>query len=224
MKNRIFELVGSLWREVLGGLIVAILVDVWGGIHSEVPTVVRLVGVGLLAAIVIGISLRAARIRKVLVYVSAGGTCRDPMAKAITDQLLAGRRLKYPVDVYAIGLQPAGEKEASYGARHAIRKLYNADLLKDHKPIGFTERLIREATLILVMDKTLFKATENTLPRSKTYVLKEFFDQNGDIADPYREGGEHDPKTEKRYEDCANELQQILSSNIEKLLQRLEAV
>jgi uncharacterized membrane protein len=61
MKNRIFELVGSLWREVLGGLIVAILVEVWGSIRSEVPTVVRLVGIGLSAAIVIGVSLRAAR-------------------------------------------------------------------------------------------------------------------------------------------------------------------
>lgn len=223
MKNRIFELVGSLWREVLGGLIVAILVEVWGSIRSEVPTVVRLVGIGLSAAIVIGVSLRAARTRKALVYVSAGGTCRDPMAKAITDQLFAGRRLKYPVNVYAIGLQPAGEKKASYGAIHAIKELYKADLLKDHKPTGFTARLIREATLILVMDRALFKVTENTLPRSKTYVFKEFFGQDGDIADPYRESGEHDPKAEKRYEDCANELKQILSSNIDKLLQRLEA-
>ena len=223
MKNRIVDLVGSLWREVLGGLIVVSLVGVWDYIHNEVPLAVRLIGIGIFAAIVIGIFLRATRTRKVLVYVSAGGTCRDPMAKAITDQLLAQRQLKYPVDVRAIGLQPAGEGGASYGARYAIKKLYNADLLKDHRPTAFTDRLIREATLILVMDHNLFKATENTLPGSKTYVFKEFFGQSGDIADPYRKSGERGPETEKRYEDCANELKQILSSNIDKLLQRLEA-
>jgi protein-tyrosine-phosphatase len=160
---------------------------------------------------------------KVLVYVSSGSTCRDPMAKAITEQLIVGRELKYPVDIYAVGLVPRA-KQASYGARQAIKEMYNADLLKDHKPVTFTEELIDKADLILMMDKKLFNATKDRLPQNKTHILKEFFGLSGDVENPYRRRGERDPETLGRYRRCAAELKQILSTHMDTLLNALGAV
>ena len=160
---------------------------------------------------------------KVLVYVSSGSTCRDPMAKAITEQLLVGRKLKHPVDVYAVGLVPSAT-QASYGARQAIKEMYNADLLRDHKPVAFTDELVDKAVLILVMDKKLFNATKDRLPRNKTHILKEFFGLSGDVANPWRPWGGRDPKTLERYRRCAGELKQILSTHMDTLLNALGAV
>jgi protein-tyrosine-phosphatase len=199
----LFHLIVSLWREVLAGIITAGVVAVLVYLYANVPAIFR-------------------RKHRVLVYVSAGSTCRDPMAKAITEQLLAGRKLKHPVDVYAVGLVPSG-KEASFGAREVIKEMYKADLLKDHKPVAFTDELVNKADLILVMDKGLFDTTQNTLPRSKTHILKEFFGLKGDIVDPYQYEGERDPNTLQRYRNCANELRQILSTNLDTLLNALDA-
>lgn len=161
--------------------------------------------------------------RRVLLYVSQGGTCRDPMAKAITEQLFASRRLKHPIDIYAVGVMPV-DTTASYGARKVIEEMYSVDLLRNHKPATAPKELIERADLILVMDKKLFDATDVTLPRSKTHILKEFFGLKGDIADPYRATGERDPETMKRYRDCANELREILSNHLDDLLRALDAV
>ena len=160
---------------------------------------------------------------KVLVYVSSGSTCRDPMAKAITEQLLVGRKLKHPVDIYAVGLVPT-KTEASYGARQAIKEMYNADLLRDHKPRPFTDELVDKADLILLMDKKLFNATKDRLPQNKTHILKEFFGLSGNVANPWRPWGGRDPKTLERYRSCAGELKQILSTHMDTLLNALGAV
>jgi protein-tyrosine-phosphatase len=145
------------------------------------------------------------------------------MAKAITEQLLVGRKLKHPVDIYAVGLVPKA-KQASYGAQQAIKEMYNADLLKDHKPVTFTEELVDKADLILMMDKKLFNATKDRLPQNKTYILKEFFGESGDVANPWRPWGGRDPKTLERYRTCAAELKQILSTHLDTLLNALGAV
>jgi protein-tyrosine-phosphatase len=198
------ELLRTLWLEILGGVIaagvVAVLVYLWTRAH-------RL----------------ASRTHRVLVYVSSGSTCRDPMAKVITEQILASRKLKHPIDIYAVGLAPT-DKEASFGAQEIIKEMYHHDFLKNHKPAPVTAKLVNKANLILVMDKKLFDATESTLPRSKTYMLKPFFGLDGDITDPYHEHGERDPATLERYRACAAELKEILSQHIDKLLRALGAL
>jgi len=215
------RLLHSLWREVIGGIIAIGIVAALAH-FSESGELLGL-GVGLLVVLGIVIWWLIRRPHKVLVYVSSGSTCRDPMAKAITDQLLNGRKPKRAVDVYAVGLVPSG-KEASFAARETIKQKYGADLLKDHRPAGLTDELVNKADLILVMDEHVIHATKNTLPENKTHLLKEFFGETGDVEDPYRAAGERDPQTMARYEACFNELQRIISTHFETLLKALGAL
>jgi protein-tyrosine-phosphatase len=219
----LIKLLHSLWREVIGGIIAIGVVAALGHFYSNQTAEILALVVGLLAVFGIVVWQLSRRSHKVLVYVSSGSTCRDPMAKAITDRLLVGRPLKHPVDVYAVGLVPSGA-EPSYGARETIRRKYGADLLKDHKPTAFTDELVNKADLILVMDKKLFDATKDTLPPNKTHLLKQFFGENGDVANPWRQTGERDPQTMMRYEACFDELNKILSAHMDTLLKALGAV
>jgi protein-tyrosine-phosphatase len=126
---------------------------------------------------------------RLLVYVSHGGTCRDPMAKAITEKLLAERAAGRGVRVEARGLS-VNEAEASIGAREAIRRVYGDDLLQSHVPRQLTPRIEQEADLILVMSERMLN------PKSpaavKTAAFKAFFGMHGDIEDPWRADGNAD--------------------------------
>jgi protein-tyrosine-phosphatase len=198
------DFVEILALEIVAGVIVAILLAVWAGIWTKAREFAR-------------------RHHRVLVFVSAGGTCRDPMAKAITQQLLVGQKLKTPIDVHAVGLVPDGSN-ASFAARQVIREKYGKDLLRRHKPKSMTRQLANKADLILVMDQALMKATENTFPQDKTHLFKAFFKLNGDISDPYRDKGARDPETIARYQACAAEIEQILAAHMNQLLTALDAV
>ena len=83
---------------------------------------------------------------RMLVYVSSGGTCRDPMAKVITTKLLEHRKLKHPLQIEAKALGPINKSEASYAARYAIKKMYKADLLAEHKPELLTRETVEQQT------------------------------------------------------------------------------
>ena len=156
---------------------------------------------------------------RLLVYVSSGGTCRDPMAKAITEDLLQQHDLACRIRVMACGLHVSSQPRASFAAAEAIRRVYGRDLLADHVPIPLTETIKEEADIILVMDKTLrvAKATGS----EKTFVFKPFFGYTGDIVDPY--SNRSDETTIAKYLACCLELKEILETNFEQLVHRLLA-
>jgi protein-tyrosine phosphatase len=156
---------------------------------------------------------------KTLVYVSSGGTCRDPMAKAITTKLLEKYKLKHPLHIMAVGIGPLSKPEASYAARFAIKEIYNQDILVNHKPELLTQEIIKQADLILLMDKSLMQKPGKIFPKEKTFVFKDFFGLKGDIPDPYPDGKDH--ATLNRYMKCANEIKDILEINIEHLIRVL---
>jgi hypothetical protein len=66
--------------------------------------------------------------------------------------------------------------------------MYDEDLLLDHKPEMLTPELVRRADLILAMDGSLLTTPGKTLPRGKTFSLKEFFGEKGDVEDPWPDG------------------------------------
>ncbi len=71
--------------------------------------------------------------KKWLIYISAAGTCRDPMAAAITKQLLQSRPdLVIAVQVDAMAPGPVSKGEVSYAARRAAEQLLGMDILRDH--------------------------------------------------------------------------------------------
>jgi protein-tyrosine-phosphatase len=157
--------------------------------------------------------------RKIVVFVSAGGTCRDPMAKAIAIQLLNAMKPRPRIDIRAAGLA-VSSNEASYGARYVIRELYDQDLLADHEPKVLTSELIAEADLILVMDRSLLLTPGKTFPSSKTFLLKEFLGSLGDVTDPWPDG--KDAATLGRYRACAQELRELLTKNMDRIVKAVE--
>lgn len=157
---------------------------------------------------------------KTLVFLSSGGTCRDPMAKAILIKLLAKRKLKHPLRVEAVGVGPLSKTEVSYAARSVIREMYNEDLLSEYKPKLLTPELVRQADLILAMNKGLLLTPGKTLPKDKTYVLKEFFGMDGEVDDPWPDG--RDTASLARYRERAEELKDILERNLDHLLKTLD--
>ncbi len=158
--------------------------------------------------------------RKTVVFLSAGGTCRDPMAKAIFEELLSAIKPRLPVDIRAAGLGPLSDKQASYGARYTIREMFGRDLLADHIPELLTPDLAAKADLILTMDRSLLLSTGKTLPQNKTFLLKEFLGSQGDIVDPWPDG--KDAVTLERYHNCAEEIQGLLTQNTERITKALE--
>jgi protein-tyrosine-phosphatase len=153
---------------------------------------------------------------KIVVFLSAGGTCRDPMAKAITTKLLEQMKPRPRIEIHAAGLGPSTAEETSYAARYVIREMYGEDLLKDHRPTLLTPDLVARADLILAMDRSLLLTPGKNLPKNKAYVLKEFFGLQGDVVDPWPDG--KDPVTLQRYRACAEELKALLTEHIDRIV------
>jgi protein-tyrosine-phosphatase len=98
--------------------------------------------------------------------------------------------------------------------------MYNEDLLAQHKPELLTRETLEQADLILVMDKRLLTTRGKTLPKEKTFLLKEFFGLKGDIRDPWPDG--KDEKTLLRYSKRAKEIRGVIGKNIDRLINVLD--
>ena len=155
---------------------------------------------------------------KMVVFVSFGGTCRDPMAKAITLKLLQTHPPDYHLRVEAAALVHPTAPTVSHAAREAIKQLLGEDLLADQPVIPLSQARIDEADLILVMSDSLLRA-KAALPPGKTFVLRPFFGLEGDVEDPYPDG--KDEATLARYRGVAQELREILENNIGHLIDHL---
>ncbi len=217
-----------VWSNVIAAGILGVLgyvfYQAWPQLQSLAPSLRIVAGltIGILLAASLLLLLRrySRPTSKTLVFLSSGGTCPDPMAKAITTKLLENTKVKHPISIRAVGLGPVSRPEASYAARYVIKEMYNEDLLADHKPELLTAELAQEADLILAMDKSLLLTPGKTLPKEKTFLLKEFFGLEGDMSDPWPDG--KDPNTLSRYRRCAEELQQILTQNFDRLVRVLD--
>ena len=95
---------------------------------------------------------------------------------------------------------------AQSSAWEAIKELFGEDLLVSHKAKGLTPDLVEQADLILVMGEGM----KEGLPPDKTWTLKEYAGETGDVADPL--GG-----TLGTYFECAKEI----TSLVEKVLPNL---
>jgi protein-tyrosine-phosphatase len=222
----------ALWKDPVGSnVIAAVIIGVAGYLYVRFAAsgslsnlfahpLAKIVLPGLVLAVAVLLWHRFRRPYKTLVFVSAGGTCRDPMAKAITTRLLEGVAPKPRIKVRAAGLGPVGSSEASYAARYIIREMYGQDLLKDHRPELLTPDLVKEADLILLMDRSLLLTPGKTLPPTKSFVLKEFFGLKGDVIDPWPDG--KDSVTLQRYRLCAEELKNILTAHIDRIVDALK--
>lgn len=158
------------------------------------------------------------RNKKLLIYVSAGGTCRDPMAKAITLKLLENENLNYKLEIKSAGIIEPSSPFVSYAARHAIKEIFNEDILANHKTNTLTSELVEQADLILVMTSELLQQLNKkfNVKAGTAFVFKEFFGLKGDIVDPFPDG--KDAQTLKKYMKCATELKKIIEERLKTLI------
>lgn len=212
-----------IWKDpIAGGLIATAIVAAFGfWLDLSENPIIRFAIPGLVG--LFGFMIwRHFRVRKILVFLSRGGTCRDPMAKAIATEVLHRRfpdnkKLLRRIEFVAAGLGPLNSGEASYGARAAIEELYGENLLKNHQPELLSPALAEKADLILAMDSSL---VGKNMPQKKTYLLKEFLGEQGDIDDPWRQNQMH-PDTLNNYRICAAELQRLLETHFDKIIKYL---
>ncbi len=146
-------------------------------------------------------------LKKKILFVCGGNTCRSPMAQVILEQKLkaAGKGDVHLIDSAAYGY-PTCER-ASTNAREAIKQLLGEDLLSSHKAKKLTPSMVEQADLILVMEAAMKKG----LPQENTWTLKEYAGGTGDIADPFGD-------TLGSYLECAKEISGLLEKVLPKLV------
>jgi protein-tyrosine-phosphatase len=236
IRTYIKKIVLIIWKdEVFSKLIApavgAILTSIWALVQSIWISMdfkllmILFVGISLigLAAIIIIQKYLEKHRPKLLIYVSDGGTCRDPMASVITQKLFEEHRSTMNVEIKGVALGDASEKQVSYGAKFAINSLYGEDLLSDYECGSITADLYRRADLLLAMETdniTQLHKNFPTIANPNAYVLKEFFGLTGDVANPWPDG--KDAKILNRYLACANELKGIISNNFNMLADALQ--
>lgn len=145
--------------------------------------------------------------RKRVLVVCGGNTCRSPMAKVILEQKLKARGKIGGFEVDTAAYDAPTSTGASPNAREAIKKLLVDDLLASHKAQKITPDLVKRADLILVMGARMKKG----LPYGKTWTLKEYVGDSGDVADPF--GG-----SVETYISCAHEISDALEKALSSLL------
>ena len=139
--------------------------------------------------------------------VCGGNTDRNPMAKAILEQILIKRGLQDKIFVDSAARYHPTAPTATVQARETIRQIYGCDLLAGHKSKSVKDIDLAQYHLILTMEA---KHKVGLAP-NKTYTLKEFAGLAGDIEDPY-----HKPLTE--YLRCAKEITQCLELIVDRIV------
>ena len=147
--------------------------------------------------------------KKKLLFVCTGNTCRSPLAKVLAEAALAQAVLTHWV-VDSAGLTAFPGQSAS-GEALAVARDSGLDLsLHQSKPLS--EKLLAEADLVLVMTRNHKQALLSALPHvaDKVHTLKDFVGEDGDVADPFGGGP-------TQYQQTAQELTRLITRLVEKM-------
>ncbi|GAA0320061.1 protein arginine phosphatase PrpB [Bacillus carboniphilus] len=116
---------------------------------------------------------------KQILFVCTGNTCRSPMAAAIVKAMD-----QEGFDVQSAGIFASNGSDAS---PHTKRVLSENNMECSHSSQPLTEELIEWATHIFTMTEGHKWQIETSFPsaKSKTFTLKEYVGEKGDIMDPF---------------------------------------
>lgn len=151
--------------------------------------------------------------KKKIVFVCTGNTCRSPMAEALFKQLLEERgNLKEKLEVASCGVYAFEGDPASDEAILIMREEFGINL-RPHRAHVLDIQDIKGCWLILTMTNHHKEMILDIYPEGadKVYTLKDYAQgENGDVLDPFG-------SDEKAYKDCAYEIESCLLDLLDKL-------
>lgn len=153
--------------------------------------------------------------KKNIIFVCTGNTCRSPMAEALFRNLLDLRiDLKEDFSVTSAGVYAYAGDPASSEAIRTMKEHFGINLAS-HRAKVLDDKDIREAWLILTMTQHHKEMILDIYPEAsdKLYTLKEYAEYEGDcpdVCDPFGQDI-------KIYEQCAYEIEGLLQDILEKI-------
>ena len=119
--------------------------------------------------------------RRVVLFVCLGNSCRSPFAEALFNKLAEERGVEWRA--LSAGLEPGLETPRS--AIRAARE-FGVDLT-GHTPRAVTAKLLETVDLVLAMEDWQKDEMSRVYPHcmDKIYTLTEYVGESGNIPDPY---------------------------------------
>lgn len=157
------------------------------------------------------------RSKRVVVFVSLGGTCRCVMAKGILSQLLNDKKIT-GITVEAAAAGDPHHSTVSPSAINVLAEIGCDQWLTGHRPRKLCQFLQDRADLIIVLTDKGYLRTDDQ--HTKVITDENLFGER--ITNPYPD--REDEESLHRYRDSRTQLELAIQNNLDRILQLIDAV